>query len=238
MKDPCLCFNAAVNLIRSLPKHGSYKPSNELMLNFYGNYKRVMEGECNISKPWGLVAAAKWQAWKDASAFSRDEAMQKYIDAVIEVLSMFPDSPEKSTFTSLLKLNDQNIKANVDEEVALICSDSDEEFCDAASSIEVSKKVTDNQQNTLSSQRAPCDANKSSSGEKVYKLNSSPEADKDQLNKKLSKVCDQPKRETTTLKRILNLIRKYLFPNLSLTTIMFIISWPFLANMISRKFIK
>lgn len=68
---------------------GSYKPSNELMLNFYGNYKRVMEGECNISKPWGLVAAAKWQAWKDASAFSRDEAMQKYIDAVIEVRNIF-----------------------------------------------------------------------------------------------------------------------------------------------------
>ena len=39
-------FEAAVGVIQGLPKDGSFQPSNEMKLKFYGFYKQAREGPC------------------------------------------------------------------------------------------------------------------------------------------------------------------------------------------------
>ncbi|CAJ0963715.1 unnamed protein product, partial [Ranitomeya imitator] len=55
-------FEAAVNVIQSLPKNGSFQPSNEMMLKFYSFYKQATQGPCNIQRPgfWDPVGRYKW----------------------------------------------------------------------------------------------------------------------------------------------------------------------------------
>ncbi|OWR43416.1 hypothetical protein KGM_209092 [Danaus plexippus plexippus] len=75
-------FRAAVNVIRSLPKSGSYQPSNELMLRFYSYFKQATEGPCLKDKPgfWDVVNRAKWEAWNKLGDMTKDEAMQAYVN--------------------------------------------------------------------------------------------------------------------------------------------------------------
>ncbi|XP_044747466.1 acyl-CoA-binding domain-containing protein 5 [Coccinella septempunctata] len=85
-------FEAAVNVIRSLPKNGSYQPSNDLLLRFYAFYKQATEGPCLGARPafWDIVNRAKYDAWKRLGNMSRTEAMVKYIDelhSIVETLS-------------------------------------------------------------------------------------------------------------------------------------------------------
>ncbi|KAJ8925526.1 hypothetical protein NQ315_009365 [Exocentrus adspersus] len=79
-------FNAAVNVIRSLPKNGSYQPSNDLMLRFYGYFKQATLGPCCGSRPafWDVVARAKYDAWKKLGDMSKEEAMAKYLQTFLE----------------------------------------------------------------------------------------------------------------------------------------------------------
>ncbi|XP_060523075.1 acyl-CoA-binding domain-containing protein 5 [Cylas formicarius] len=85
-------FNAAVNVIRSLPKNGSYQPSNELMLRFYAYFKQATLGPCTGSRPafWDVIGRAKYDAWKKLGDMSSAEAMAKYVDelhAIVETMS-------------------------------------------------------------------------------------------------------------------------------------------------------
>ncbi|CAG9573332.1 unnamed protein product [Danaus chrysippus] len=80
-------FRAAVNVIRSLPKSGSYQPSNELMLRFYSYFKQATEGPCLKDKPgfWDVVNRAKWEAWNKLGDMTKDEAMQAYVNELHKV---------------------------------------------------------------------------------------------------------------------------------------------------------
>ena len=51
-------FRAAVAVIQGLPPDGSFQPSNEMKLKFYGLYKQARQGECNEPRPgfWDLIA--------------------------------------------------------------------------------------------------------------------------------------------------------------------------------------
>lgn len=85
-------FNAAVNVIRSLPKNGSYQPSNDLMLRFYGYFKQGTLGPCTGSRPafWDVVGRAKYDAWKNLGDMSKEEAMAKYVEelhGIVETMS-------------------------------------------------------------------------------------------------------------------------------------------------------
>ncbi|XP_076266987.1 uncharacterized protein LOC143200449 isoform X2 [Rhynchophorus ferrugineus] len=85
-------FNAAVNVIRSLPKNGSYQPSNELMLRFYAYFKQATQGPCYGTRPafWDVVGRAKYDAWKKLGDMGRNEAMAKYVHelhSIVETMS-------------------------------------------------------------------------------------------------------------------------------------------------------
>ena len=62
--DHCWCSDSFITnqfvMISLLT--GSFQPSHELMLRFYGFYKQATNGPCNIPKPWSwdVVGRAKW----------------------------------------------------------------------------------------------------------------------------------------------------------------------------------
>ncbi|XP_051529858.1 acyl-CoA-binding domain-containing protein 4-like isoform X2 [Myxocyprinus asiaticus] len=80
-------FQAAVDVIQSLPKNGSYRPSYEVMLHFYGLYKQAVCGPCTVSRPgfWDPVGRYKWDAWNQLGAMSRESAMAAYVDEIKKV---------------------------------------------------------------------------------------------------------------------------------------------------------
>ncbi|XP_066143689.1 acyl-CoA-binding domain-containing protein 5 [Euwallacea fornicatus] len=93
-------FNAAVNVIRSLPKNGSYQPSNELMLRFYSYFKQATQGPCLSTRPgfWDIVGRAKYDAWKQLGDMSRNEAMKKYVDELHSIVETMSFSDKVANF--------------------------------------------------------------------------------------------------------------------------------------------
>lgn len=73
-------FEAAKARVLELPS----KPSNEKMLELYALDKQATIGDINADKPamFDFVAAAKYNAWAATKGMSREDAQQKYIDAV------------------------------------------------------------------------------------------------------------------------------------------------------------
>ncbi|XP_036428868.1 acyl-CoA-binding domain-containing protein 4 isoform X1 [Colossoma macropomum] len=87
-------FQAAVDVIHNLPKNGSYRPSYEVMLRFYGLYKQAVCGPCRVSRPgfWDPVGRYKWDAWNRLGDMSRENAMAAYVDEMKKVAQEVIDS--------------------------------------------------------------------------------------------------------------------------------------------------
>lgn len=81
-------FNAAVNVIRGLPKNGPYQPSNDMLLTFYSLFKQATNGKCRERKPafWDIVKKAKWEAWNRLGEMPKEVAMQKYVDELKKIV--------------------------------------------------------------------------------------------------------------------------------------------------------
>nr|XP_021201709.2 acyl-CoA-binding domain-containing protein 4 isoform X2 [Helicoverpa armigera] len=96
-------FNAAVNVIRSLPKSGSYQPSNELMLRFYSYFKQATEGPCDKPKPgfWDVVNRAKWESWNKLGNMTKDEAMKAYVDELHKIVETMSYNSDVASFLSV-----------------------------------------------------------------------------------------------------------------------------------------
>ncbi|XP_073235892.1 acyl-CoA-binding domain-containing protein 5-like [Porites lutea] len=98
-------FDAAVNVVRSMPKKGAYQPSYDTMLKFYAFYKQAKEGECCESKPgfWDVVKKAKWEAWHGLGQMSKEEAMESYVFELKKVMQNLPNADEAAEFSEVLK---------------------------------------------------------------------------------------------------------------------------------------
>jgi len=59
---------------------------NDTQLKFYGYYKIITVGDCNTKRPgmFDFVGKAKWDSWNSMNGMSKEEAMKKYVDLVIE----------------------------------------------------------------------------------------------------------------------------------------------------------
>lgn len=81
-------FNAAVQIIRSLPNEGSFQPSNETKLIFYSHFKQATEGPCEGTRPsfWDLVGRAKYDAWKGLGSMTKEEAKEKYVSEFVDMM--------------------------------------------------------------------------------------------------------------------------------------------------------
>ncbi|XP_076240431.1 uncharacterized protein LOC143182974 [Calliopsis andreniformis] len=97
-------FNAAVNVIRSLPKNGAYQPSNEIMLRFYAYYKQATEGPCQQPKPafWEVIKKAKWDAWTRLGNMSKTEAMNNYVEELKKIVETMSYTDKVATFLGSL----------------------------------------------------------------------------------------------------------------------------------------
>lgn len=81
-------FNAAVNVIRGLPKNGSYQPSNDMMLRFYSYFKQATLGPCTQKKPpfWDVVGRAKYDAYKRLNNMPKERAMELYVEELKKII--------------------------------------------------------------------------------------------------------------------------------------------------------
>ncbi|XP_027624215.1 acyl-CoA-binding domain-containing protein 5 isoform X4 [Tupaia chinensis] len=85
-------FEAAVKVIQSLPKNGSFQPTNEMMLKFYSFYKQATEGPCKLSRPgfWDPIGRYKWDAWSSLGDMTKEEAMIAYVEEMKKILETMP----------------------------------------------------------------------------------------------------------------------------------------------------
>ncbi|XP_059614398.1 acyl-CoA-binding domain-containing protein 5A isoform X2 [Phlebotomus argentipes] len=105
-------FTAAVNVIRGLPKNGSYQPSNDMMLKFYSYYKQGTLGPCTQSKPafWDVVNRAKWQAWKALGDMSQERAMENYVEELKKIIETMSYTDNVAQFMgSISELDGVNV---------------------------------------------------------------------------------------------------------------------------------
>lgn len=73
-------------------------PSKDIILNIYGLFKQATVGDVNIDKPSlfsDLKAKAKYDAWKKKKGTSKKDAMQQYIDIVLDLVKKEEESKEK-----------------------------------------------------------------------------------------------------------------------------------------------
>lgn len=85
-------FEAAVNVIRSLPEDGSYDLSDDMLVMLYSYYKQATVGPCNTLKPnsWDPIGKAKWEAWKALGNMSKDQAMMEYVQEIQLIMETLP----------------------------------------------------------------------------------------------------------------------------------------------------
>lgn len=97
-------FNAAVNVIRGLPKSGSYQPSNDTMLRFYSYFKQATLGPCTQKKPpfWDVVGRAKYDSYKSLGNISKDRAMELYVNELKNIIENMTDAGGSSGSVSEL----------------------------------------------------------------------------------------------------------------------------------------
>ncbi|PNF29158.1 hypothetical protein B7P43_G11862 [Cryptotermes secundus] len=97
-------FRAAVNVIRNLPKNGSYQPSHELMLRFYAYFKQATEGPCVTPRPafWEVVKKMKWEAWNKLGNMSREEAMNNYVEELKKIVETMSYTDNVANFLGSL----------------------------------------------------------------------------------------------------------------------------------------
>ncbi|EDV30701.1 uncharacterized protein Dana_GF14989 [Drosophila ananassae] len=97
-------FQAAVNVIKGLPKNGPYQPSTSMMLKFYGLFKQATEGACDQKKPgfWDVVGRAKWDAWHDNRHLNKEQAMQRYVESLKEIIETMSFTENVQNFVGSL----------------------------------------------------------------------------------------------------------------------------------------
>ncbi|AAZ12738.1 Acyl CoA binding protein, putative [Trypanosoma equiperdum] len=79
-------FEAATEFVRSLPKDGPVQLTDAEKLQFYALFKQATEGPVTDPQPWAvqLEKRSKWDARKAISDMSKEDAMKKYVELLVE----------------------------------------------------------------------------------------------------------------------------------------------------------
>lgn len=109
-------FNAAVNVIRGLPKNGPYQPSNDMLLTFYSLFKQATNGKCCERRPafWDVVRRAKWDAWNRLGEMPKEVAMQKYVDELKKIVETMSYTENVANFMEY-STNDQDSGVSISD---------------------------------------------------------------------------------------------------------------------------
>ncbi|KAF8901640.1 hypothetical protein CPB84DRAFT_1815100 [Gymnopilus junonius] len=85
-------FDRAVEIVQNLPKTGPIQTDYEEKLLMY---RYTTAGNVISSRPpmWDMIGRAKWDAWAKHKDLNSYEAKWLYVEALLEVLRKYPDSP-------------------------------------------------------------------------------------------------------------------------------------------------
>eukprot|EP01117_Protostelium_nocturnum_P014034 TRINITY_DN5302_c0_g1_i1.p1 TRINITY_DN5302_c0_g1~~TRINITY_DN5302_c0_g1_i1.p1 ORF type:complete len:131 (-),score=26.07 TRINITY_DN5302_c0_g1_i1:33-368(-) len=104
MSDLETKFRKCVSFIEGLPKDAPYQASTAEKLQFYSLFKQSTEGPVKGKSPsrLNIVAKTKWDSWNSLGKISKEEAMKRYVDKVVEVSRKIPgkSSEELRTLVS------------------------------------------------------------------------------------------------------------------------------------------
>jgi len=75
------------DLVSNLPK----RPSDDELLELYGLYKQATVGDNDTTKPgmFDFKGKYKWESWDSLKGTSQEEAEQKYIALVDQLLAKY-----------------------------------------------------------------------------------------------------------------------------------------------------
>lgn len=78
-------FNAATEKVKTLTS----RPTNAQLLDLYGLFKQATEGDVHGDKPgmFDFKGKAKYDAWEGIKGMESEEAMEKYVALVDELLA-------------------------------------------------------------------------------------------------------------------------------------------------------
>ena len=81
-------FTKAAADVKSLTE----RPTNEELLDLYGYYKQATVGDVNTERPgmFYLKEKAKWDNWDSRKGMAKEEAEQKYIQLVKDIMAKYP----------------------------------------------------------------------------------------------------------------------------------------------------
>lgn len=90
-------FDIAKDKLKTLTKD----PGNEVKLKIYALFKQATQGPCSSPKPSMLdfVNKAKWEAWNSLGKATTEEARQKYVDLIEELVSADAPPQRKAAAT-------------------------------------------------------------------------------------------------------------------------------------------
>ncbi|MEM0995738.1 MAG: acyl-CoA-binding protein [Bacteroidota bacterium] len=80
-------FTAATEQVKTLTK----RPTNEQLLSLYSLFKQATEGDVHGDKPgmFDFKAQAKYKAWEKLKGTSSEQAKEKYIALVTELVAAY-----------------------------------------------------------------------------------------------------------------------------------------------------
>ncbi|CAG7668725.1 unnamed protein product [Allacma fusca] len=111
-------FNCAASHVQlqSTSEEGKKLDQGQL-LELYGLYKSATIGPCNEPKPgiFNLKGRAKWDAWKQVSSLSKEEAQETYFEKVKKFYDWTPDQNDARK-SSILGGNAVSTFAKVEDE--------------------------------------------------------------------------------------------------------------------------
>ena len=78
-------FKNAVNLVNENKIKG--ERTNDELLTLYKYFKQSTTGDVNCDCPgfWDQRGKAKWTAWDSVKGLTKEKAMEKYIETVLEL---------------------------------------------------------------------------------------------------------------------------------------------------------
>jgi acyl-CoA-binding protein len=97
-------FVHALSTVKKIPKTGASRPPSSDRLRLYGLYKQAMEGDVDgvMERPSGVSGIAgedlqrerdKWDAWNSQKGLSRTDAKRRYIEALIDTMHRYANTP-------------------------------------------------------------------------------------------------------------------------------------------------
>ncbi|KAK0740648.1 acyl CoA binding protein-domain-containing protein [Schizothecium vesticola] len=119
-------FVHALNTVKKIPKTGATRPPPADRMRLYGLYKQAMEGDVDgvMERPSSSTMPgssaddvvreqAKWDAWNSQRGLGRTEAKRRYVEALIETMHRYANTPNALELVGELEFVWAQVKRSV-----------------------------------------------------------------------------------------------------------------------------